>query len=523
MANAAPYETILKLCAQADGQPWYPSEFAKSLGIDQRKLQGPIDDLIHAGLIEMTEWQSGREQGYRLTGEGKTIVDSPRELARLSGSEQSRSARQFDEPETDRPAPPDRGNAVRASHGNAALPSITYLLLAANVGIFLIAMWLAVRGQRRGMQGFVMMGDAEARHQTGGLTAADLLHGDWWRLLTTIFVHRDIFHLLINLSTFMSFGPRAEQLWGRWRFLAIYLCAGLGSVCVILWNDPIAANDASKAPMGASGSLCGILLAAAVWYVMNRAQLPRQVVRAGLRQVLMAFIWWMVWMALIGWLRGMKFWWLGHIAGAGIGLIVAVFMNLHRYNVTPMRWLFLMMVPLVPAACVGLVRQSKASDPAWKKIAREVEQGEDARGKRLEKKDQDDFQKEWAPKIEKERESADRLLGLMKEWLGDGRPAQFPPQDVRDEIDELRQKFSDLDDQVNRLPQPETDAGRKSRLKGQKCAEKYARLLVLLAKKTQPDARWTDDDKDSLEKAIERKNDARKAWLDTVKKPGASG
>jgi hypothetical protein len=272
------------------------------------------------------------------------------------------------------------------------------------------------------------------------------------------------------------------------------------------------------APMGASGSLCGILLAAAVWYAMNRVHLPREAVRAGLRQVLMAFVWWMIWMALIGLLGNMKFWWLGHLAGAVTGLIVAVLLNLHRYGASPLRWAFLMMVPLVPAASVGLVLHSKANDPAWKKIAGQVERDEDAHGQHQEKKEQDDFRREWEPRIEEPREKADRLFGQLKEWLGDDRPGQFPPQEIRDDIDVLLQDFKKLEENLAALPRPATDVGQKSRLAAQNCAQKYAALLVLLDKKTQADARWTDDDRDALEKAIARKNNARKDWLDLVKK-----
>src|SRR5260221_4134214 len=86
-AGGPPFETILKLCQQAGREPWYPGEFAAALGIDPRKLKGPLDELRLAGLIDETEWQPGREHGYRLTRAGEKVLQTPRLMAQIRAGE----------------------------------------------------------------------------------------------------------------------------------------------------------------------------------------------------------------------------------------------------------------------------------------------------------------------------------------------------------------------------------------------------------------------------------------------------
>lgn len=379
-ANPPPYDTILKLCAQAGAEPWYPAEFAASMGIDKRKLEGPLDDLRLAGLIEKTDWQPGKEQGYRLTRDGQAVVNSPPALARVREGQLPRVAHEASEPREEPEATPQRHrNAVLAGLIGSGRPVMTYSILAVNVGLYLLQMYLALRGKQGGMQNFLMQGDADAWHQTGGLRAADLLQGEWWRLVSTIFVHASVFRLLINFSTFLSVGPQAEQIWGKWRYLAIYLLAGFGSVCVTLWYLPIdAKNPGHPIFGGAAGSMCGLMLATAAWFVLNQSHMPREVAGAGFRRVMMALIWWIVWMGLLSWLSREGYALVTYIAGAAVGLLVGILFNIQRYWHNPIRWAFLILVPIVPIVCIGLVLHSKEHDPRWRQAKVEQKEQKDA-------------------------------------------------------------------------------------------------------------------------------------------------
>src|SRR5947208_1219339 len=81
--NMNPLEAILKLCAEAAPNPWYPSVFAQTSGIPRAQLDPHLDTLRLGGLIRLTDWVQGRGQGYALTPEGEAVVQSPRLLEML--------------------------------------------------------------------------------------------------------------------------------------------------------------------------------------------------------------------------------------------------------------------------------------------------------------------------------------------------------------------------------------------------------------------------------------------------------
>jgi len=83
-----------------------------------------------------------------------------------------------------------------------------------------------------------------------------------WRMLTSVFTHGSILHLLLNMYTLFVFGSGLERLLGRWRYLALFLISGLGgSVAVVLLGDPLGGV------VGASGAIFGLMGA---FFVINR-------------------------------------------------------------------------------------------------------------------------------------------------------------------------------------------------------------------------------------------------------------
>ncbi|NPC93311.1 rhomboid family intramembrane serine protease [Bacillus sp. WMMC1349] len=79
-----------------------------------------------------------------------------------------------------------------------------------------------------------------------------ILDGEWWRLLTPIVLHIGFIHLLFNTFALLSVGAAAERVFGSFRFLVIYILAGVfGSVGSFLFSPYLSA--------GASGAIFGCL------------------------------------------------------------------------------------------------------------------------------------------------------------------------------------------------------------------------------------------------------------------------
>ena len=80
-----------------------------------------------------------------------------------------------------------------------------------------------------------------------------------WTVVTYMFVHGGLFHLLFNMLGLLFFGPRLEERWGSTEFIRFYLITGLGGAlfsCIF----------PQQAIIGASAAVYGILLAFALYW-----------------------------------------------------------------------------------------------------------------------------------------------------------------------------------------------------------------------------------------------------------------
>jgi membrane associated rhomboid family serine protease len=89
-------------------------------------------------------------------------------------------------------------------------------------------------------------------------------HGDWWRLMTSAFLHYGPFHIILNMLALWWFGSALERRIGSGRFLAIYLVSGLAGSAGALMLDP------TTPTVGASGAIFGILGAGLVMEQVQR-------------------------------------------------------------------------------------------------------------------------------------------------------------------------------------------------------------------------------------------------------------
>ncbi|WP_071849117.1 rhomboid family intramembrane serine protease [Alkalibacterium sp. 20] len=81
-----------------------------------------------------------------------------------------------------------------------------------------------------------------------------IVSGDWYRLITPMFLHIGLMHLVFNALIIYFLGIQLETIFGHWRFFALYFLSGLaGNATSFAFNSSISAG-ASTAIFGLFGS-----------------------------------------------------------------------------------------------------------------------------------------------------------------------------------------------------------------------------------------------------------------------------
>jgi membrane associated rhomboid family serine protease len=94
-----------------------------------------------------------------------------------------------------------------------------------------------------------------------------LVHqGQVWRIFTAMFLHFSLLHIGLNMLSLFFIGTAIEVFFGKWRYLVIYLGAGILGGIFTYFLDP----SSSVANAGASGAIFGVFGALGVFYFMNR-------------------------------------------------------------------------------------------------------------------------------------------------------------------------------------------------------------------------------------------------------------
>lgn len=93
----------------------------------------------------------------------------------------------------------------------------------------------------------------------------------WYRLLTSMFIHADILHILFNMWFLYIFGRDVEKRLGAVRFLLLYLLSGIAAAAFHVGFMPVTGSIGLVLPaLGASGAISGVLGAYAMLYPHRR-------------------------------------------------------------------------------------------------------------------------------------------------------------------------------------------------------------------------------------------------------------
>lgn len=148
--------------------------------------------------------------------------------------------------------------ANRIRHSKLLSAPAVLLLILLNAGAFLLEISVGD------------LNDPEVLHRIGALEPyAVVVHGDYWRLFTALFLHGGFTHLLFNIFALYVLGPPLERAIGTIRFAVCYLMSGLASSAGVVGLTVLGFVQVAQL-VGASGSIMGIVGTWAGFLVRHR-------------------------------------------------------------------------------------------------------------------------------------------------------------------------------------------------------------------------------------------------------------
>jgi membrane associated rhomboid family serine protease len=146
-----------------------------------------------------------------------------------------------------------RSGAQRVVRPNQLVsrPVVTTALVALNVAVFVAGMGSGLRTSQAMTIDGGLIGIASYQGELIGVA-----EGEWWRLVTSGFLHANLLHIGFNCLVLYQLGLVLEPVLGRLRFTAVYFASMLtGSFGVLLLSP-------DRLTVGASGAVFGLMGAA---------------------------------------------------------------------------------------------------------------------------------------------------------------------------------------------------------------------------------------------------------------------
>jgi membrane associated rhomboid family serine protease len=143
--------------------------------------------------------------------------------------------------------------ASTLSFGPGPLSSALKLLIGANVAMFFAQAFVPQLSWTFGLMPAAVLGDFHV-----------------WQVVTYMFLHGGVFHLLFNMLALWMFGAELERIWGTRYFLKFYFVTGIGAAALTVLFSLMPFSFAQQLQhaivIGASGAIYGLLLAYAMYF-----------------------------------------------------------------------------------------------------------------------------------------------------------------------------------------------------------------------------------------------------------------
>lgn len=149
----------------------------------------------------------------------------------------------------------------RALGGLFPFPStVTSVIAGACILIYALEWYMTQASASGGGAASALGGvSGEVLVRLGAKSPQIILSGQWWRLVTAVFLHAGLLHIGLNLWCLFDLGPEVESLYSTSKFIVLYLVTGVAGFILSLWWNPFGISiGASGAIMGLIGILIGV-------------------------------------------------------------------------------------------------------------------------------------------------------------------------------------------------------------------------------------------------------------------------
>ncbi|MGA3166978.1 MAG: rhomboid family intramembrane serine protease [Terriglobia bacterium] len=128
------------------------------------------------------------------------------------------------------------------------------VVVVANLALYAISWYMTQNTASTQLYGAPAMGgiSGEVLWRLGA-KAPSIWTGQWWRLVTAVFLHADLLHIGMNLWCLVDLGPQVESLFNAPKFTVLYLVTGVAGFLLSLWWSPFGVS------VGASGAILGLV------------------------------------------------------------------------------------------------------------------------------------------------------------------------------------------------------------------------------------------------------------------------
>ncbi|KAK4742118.1 hypothetical protein SAY87_000119 [Trapa incisa] len=136
------------------------------------------------------------------------------------------------------------------------------IIASLNIAVFLFEIASPIRSPGMGPFSIPMLYGAKIN----GL----ILSGEWWRLVTPMFLHSGVLHIALGCWALLVFGPKVSRSYGPFTFLLIYFLGGISGNLISFLHTP-------ELTVGGTGPIFAMIGAWLIYQIQNKGVIPKNV------------------------------------------------------------------------------------------------------------------------------------------------------------------------------------------------------------------------------------------------------